>query len=166
MNISTHKTEYFILYFILESGGHTHTHTFETINPTSYTRQHMLSQVKHFQQIRKIQLIKFNPNRQTVVAIKRTQLERLRLVQVRKLPGRDGNTSDNNGRSSTKSWSRIRISSNCLATTTSTSTCIAASGTDWKRRGEREVPPPSWSGRVTPISSPLRPFSSKTIARP
>ena len=57
MNISTHTTEY----FILESGGHTHP---ETVNSISYTHQHMHSQVKQFQQIRKVQLIKFNPNRQ------------------------------------------------------------------------------------------------------
>ena len=56
MNISTHKTEY----FILESGRHTHS---ETVNPTSYTHQHMRSQVKHFQQLRKVQLIKFNPDK-------------------------------------------------------------------------------------------------------
>ena len=53
----TQNTEY----FILEFGGHTHS---ETVNPTSYTHQHMHSQVKHYQQIRKVQLIKFNPNRQ------------------------------------------------------------------------------------------------------
>ena len=35
--------------FILASGGRTHTS--ETVNPTSYTRQHMHSQVKHFQQL-------------------------------------------------------------------------------------------------------------------
>ena len=33
-------------------------HTSETVNPTSYTHQHMQSQVKHFQQIRKVQLTK------------------------------------------------------------------------------------------------------------
>ena len=61
MNMSTHKTQ--PEYFILESGGHTHTS--ETVNPTSHTRQRMHSQVKrHFQQIRKGQLIKLNPNRQ------------------------------------------------------------------------------------------------------
>ena len=43
---------------MLESGGHTHS---ETVNPTSYTHQHMHSQVKHFQEIRKVQLLKFNP---------------------------------------------------------------------------------------------------------
>ncbi len=43
---------------MLESGGHTHS---ETVNPTKYTHQHMHSQVKHFQLIRKVQLIKFQP---------------------------------------------------------------------------------------------------------
>ena len=54
MNISTHKTQS-TLSLSLEG-----THTSETVNPTSYTRQHMHSQVKHFQQIRKVELIKFN----------------------------------------------------------------------------------------------------------
>ena len=45
MNISTHKHR--VLYLrSRESGGHTHTS--ETVNPTSYTHQHMHSQVKHF----------------------------------------------------------------------------------------------------------------------
>ena len=39
-------------------------YTSETVNPTSYTRRHMHSQVKHFQPIRKVRLIKFDPNRQ------------------------------------------------------------------------------------------------------
>ena len=34
------------------------------LHDLSHTCQHMYSQVKHFQQIRKVQLIKFNPNRQ------------------------------------------------------------------------------------------------------
>ena len=44
MNINTHKTQ---STFISVSGGHTQ---FETVNPTTYTHQHMHSQVKHFQQ--------------------------------------------------------------------------------------------------------------------
>ena len=42
------------------------THTSKTVNPTdtSYTRQHMQSKVKHIQQVRRVHLIKFNPNRQ------------------------------------------------------------------------------------------------------
>ena len=59
MNVSTHKTQS-TLSQSLEG-----THRSKTINPTSHTRQHMHSQVKHFQQIRKVQLIKFNPNIET-----------------------------------------------------------------------------------------------------
>ena len=59
MNMSTLKHS--VLYLRI---WRAHTHTSETVNPNSYTRQHMHSQVKHFQQIRKLQFIKFNPDRQ------------------------------------------------------------------------------------------------------
>ena len=68
MNISTHKTQS-TLFQTLDG-----THTSETVNPTSYTHQHRHSQVKHFQQIRKVLLIKFNPDRQN--AYTRTSLFR------------------------------------------------------------------------------------------
>ena len=67
MNISTPKTQSTLSKILEGTHTHTHTHTSETVNPTiptSYTCQHTHSQVKHFQQIRKVQLIKFNPNRQ------------------------------------------------------------------------------------------------------
>ena len=47
MKISTHQS----LKHKVSSGGHTHS---ETVNPTSYTHQHMHLQVKYFQQIRKV----------------------------------------------------------------------------------------------------------------
>ena len=58
--MNTHKTH-----------GLEGTHISETVNPTSYTRQHMHSQVEHFQQIRKVQLIKFNVIIITVIIIRR-----------------------------------------------------------------------------------------------
>ena len=70
MNMSTHKTQSTLSLRVWRA----HTRTSKTVNPTSYMRQHMHSQVKHFPQIRKVQLIKFNPNRQNTY--KRTSLFR------------------------------------------------------------------------------------------